>query len=112
MSEQHKQLASGNWQNLNFVEQMANIGSEVERSIKWRKKKKQNIFEKAAIRAIELIQLTIRAQINSSTRLKELARLKECLLDDFFGDNYYSSTDKSWQKYFYYFNYAARAKRS
>lgn len=36
----HTQLAAGRWQELSFAQQMANIGSEVERSLNWRHKKK------------------------------------------------------------------------
>ena len=38
MSYQHKQLADGRWFKLKFVEQMANIGSEIERTILWKNK--------------------------------------------------------------------------
>jgi hypothetical protein len=31
----HKELAAGRWLEFSFMEQMANIGSEVERAIKW-----------------------------------------------------------------------------
>ena len=34
MSQQHKELAAGRWQQMPFIEQMANIGSEVERALK------------------------------------------------------------------------------
>jgi len=36
MNIQHKELAAGRWNKLSFVEQMANVGSEVERTINWR----------------------------------------------------------------------------
>ena len=35
MNFQHKQLAEKNWVKLSFCQQMANVGSEVERAIKW-----------------------------------------------------------------------------
>ena len=38
MKSIHKELASGKWFVLSFFEQMANIGSEIERTISWRKK--------------------------------------------------------------------------
>jgi len=38
MNNQHKQLASGKWNKLSLVEQMANDGSEGERAISWKKK--------------------------------------------------------------------------
>ena len=37
----HQSLASGRWQQLSFVEQMANIGSEVERALSWKEKRHQ-----------------------------------------------------------------------
>ncbi|MDD5529283.1 MAG: hypothetical protein PHX21_04560 [bacterium] len=106
MSFQHKELASGKWQKLSFFEQMANIGSEVERTIKWNKKNSE-YSRQAYERALELLDLTI-SDKNNLSRLKELVRLREVLVDYFQFDNIYQSTDKKWQNYFYAFNYAAR----
>jgi hypothetical protein len=44
-------------------------------------------------------------------RLKELARLREVLLDYFLGDNEYRSTTESWNKYFAAFGFAAALKK-
>jgi hypothetical protein len=33
MNYQHKELAAGRWKELSFIEQMANIGSEIERAL-------------------------------------------------------------------------------
>ncbi|MBA2123766.1 hypothetical protein B9J78_02340 [bacterium Unc6] len=108
MNYQHKQLASGKWFKLTFYEQMANIGSEVERAILWREKNTQFSL-KAIYRALELLDLTISDTKNCVvSRLKELCRLREILVDCFCFDNYYSSTDEFWRKYFYPFYYAAR----
>lgn len=106
MKIQHKQMAAGKWFNMPFVNQMANIGSEVERTIIWREKK-QEYSQKAFERALELLDLTINDKKNQ-TKLKELLRLRETLVDYFMFENQYSSSDKSYQKYFYAFNYAAR----
>ncbi len=55
----HKNLAEGRWFELSFIEQMANIGSEVERAILHRNKgDKENMFN-AIERALELLYLTI-----------------------------------------------------
>ena len=35
MTIQHKDLAAGRWADMTLVERMANIGSEVERALKW-----------------------------------------------------------------------------
>jgi hypothetical protein len=102
----HKELASGKWQKLSFMEQMANIGSEVERTIKWNRKNSE-YSRQAFERDLELLDLTI-SDKNNLSRLKELVRLREILVDYFQFDNIYQSTDKKWQNYFYAFNYAAR----
>ena len=107
MKYQHQKLASGGWKKLNFFEQMANIGSEVERAIIWRNKKNDLYGQKAIERALELLTFTI-ADAKNRKRLKELTRLRETLIDYFFDENQYSSSDRLWQKYFYTFNYAAR----
>lgn len=107
MNYQHKELASGRWQQLSICEQMANIGSEVERTIKWKHKNKQEYSQRAFKRALELLDLSISSQ-KSFSKLKELARVREALVDYFMFDNTYKSNDKAWQKYFYAFTYAAR----
>jgi hypothetical protein len=106
----HKILASGKWFEMNFLEQMANIGSEVERTILWREKN-GDYSRKAFERALELLDLTIADKKNvSRQRLKELLRLRETLADYFAFNNQYKSSDKSWRNYFYGFNFAARIK--
>lgn len=104
---QHKELAEGRWNHLSFLEQMANIGSEVERAINWRAKHNTIYSQKAFERALELIDLTLDTAI-SFARLKELARLREAVVDYFFGTNQFMSTERSWMKYFSSFTYAAR----
>ncbi|MCX6812257.1 MAG: hypothetical protein NTW79_01355 [Candidatus Berkelbacteria bacterium] len=106
MSYQHKNLAAGRWNKFSLVEQMANIGSEVGRTINWREKN-QKLSQQAFWRALELIDLTVADQKNQK-RLKEVLRMREMLVDYFFADNQYHSTDEQWQNYFLAFNYAAR----
>ncbi|OGC22305.1 hypothetical protein A2291_04760 [candidate division WOR-1 bacterium RIFOXYB2_FULL_42_35] len=107
MNIQHQQLAAGKWQKFTLCEQMANIGSEVERAIKWRNKGNVAYGQLAFERILELLDLSIGLQ-TTYPRLKELSRLREVLVDYFVFDNSYASSDSSWQKYFYAFNYAAR----
>lgn len=106
MNYRHKELAEGRWMKLSFMEQMANIGSEVERAIIWREKDK-DYSKKAFVRQLELLDLTL-ADPKNRLRLKELARLREVLVDYFAFDNQYGSSDKLWHSYFYPFNFAAR----
>jgi len=109
MLYQHKELAEGRWRQLSFIEQMANIGSEIERALKWRAKHNivycQNAFE----RALELIDLTLDS-VRIYSRLKEIARLREAVVDFFAGSNEFVSTEASWRNYFSKFTYAARRK--
>lgn len=107
MSQQHKELAAGRWNRLSFFEQMANIGSEVERALNWREKKNPIYSQKASERALELIDLTLDS-IKGAARFKEVARMREAIVDFFYGLNQFGSTETSWRKYFLPFTYAAR----
>ncbi|MBU4142997.1 hypothetical protein KJ590_03290 [Patescibacteria group bacterium] len=95
------------WQKLSFFEQMANIGSEVERAIGCRKKGNLKYSNLAFERALELLDLTIDEPKNRERR-RELLRLREVLADYFFASNSFSSSDTLWHNYFYPFNWAAR----
>lgn len=106
MKYEHKNLAEGRWNSLSFFEQMANIGSEVERTIKWKEKGNIEYSRMAFDRSLELLDLTI-ADKRHIKKLKELTRLRETLVDYFEYENVYKSSSKSFQKYFYVFNYAA-----
>jgi hypothetical protein len=86
---------------------MANIGSEVERTINWRNKNNNAYFQRAFERVLELIDLTIEDSKNIS-RLKEITRVREAIVDFFFGTNQFVSSDILWRKYFSAFTYAAR----
>ena len=92
------------WKSMSFVEQMANIGSEVGRTAKWVLKEKPAMAQSAFERALELIDLTLKyGRLNSPYRgpmLKELCKLREYFcsayemsdtafliwLDKYFGD--------------------------
>lgn len=107
---QHKELAQGRWFNMAVAEQLANIGSEVERTILWKNKNNRDYSHKALERALELLDLTVQDAKNKF-RLKEILRVREALADYFIFDNEFSSSDELWRKYFYPFNFAARRKR-
>lgn len=95
------------WNEFSTLEQMANIGAEVGRTISWTKKGNKQMAKNALYRALELIDFTIDDQKNKNS-LKEILRMRELIVDYFAGDNIYKSTDDEWNKYFYYFNFAAR----
>ncbi|MDZ7860844.1 MAG: hypothetical protein U5O15_09335 [Candidatus Krumholzibacteriota bacterium] len=107
MNCRHKELASGRWQKLSLSVQLANIGSEVSRALNWRKKDNEEYSRRAAARALELLDLSLDST-RSFPRLKELARLREAVVDYFYGTNQFSSSEDLWRKYFDHFNFAAR----
>ena len=104
---QHKELAQGRWARMPLVEQMANIGSEVERALNWQAKNNPDYSLRAAERALELSLLSLASPRKFSQR-KEIARVREILVDYFYGSNQYGSSDTSLKKYFFPFTYAAR----
>jgi hypothetical protein len=110
MNSAHQELAAGKWLTLSFLEQMANIGSEVERAIKWKNKGNADFFQLAFTRAIQLLDFSL-ADKKNNARLKELVRIRETLADYFLFNNQYGSSDEKWRRYFYCFNYAARKDR-
>lgn len=109
MNYKHKSLSEGRWCEFTFFEQMANIGSEVERAILWRDKNKEYSL-KAIERALELIEFTIKDPKNKK-KLREILRLKEVLIDYFYFDNKFKSSDELWRKYFYHFMYRIQIKK-
>lgn len=107
----HKDLlASGRWFAFSLMEQLGNVGSDVERAIQWRRKGNSEYSQQALERALELIDFTI-ADPKNRKRLKEIVRARELLVDYFMYDNEYSSTDEFWQQYFFNFAYAAAIAR-
>lgn len=108
---QHKDLAGRRWYALSKVEQMANIGSEIERAIKWKKKGNGEYANLANLRALELFDLTL-GDRRYGKGLKEVARARELWLDYFVGDNQYLQTEEQWKKYFLSFAVASRLRAS
>lgn len=107
MSAQHEELANSRWAKMPLAEQMANIGSEVSRALNWQKKGKKDLSQRAFHRALELIDMTI-PSVKKYSRLKELFRVREALVDFFCGTNRFCSSESLWRKYFDHFAYLAR----
>ena len=108
MKYEHSELASGRWARMPLAEQMANIGSEVERALNWQAKSNAEYTKKAFERALELLDLTM-ASVTNYAHIREVARLREAIADYFFGSNECNSTGASWRKYFMPFYYSVRA---
>jgi hypothetical protein len=109
MSAYHQELASGKWSELTFAEQMGNIGSEVSRMIKWRKKNKE-IAYRAFERMLELLDLTL-AGLHEKYRLREVARARELLVGAWMSDSPESETElEGLNRYFFQFAILANSR--
>jgi len=107
MSAQHKELADGKWAELSLFEQLSNIGSEVSRAFNWKNKGKEKLHLNAVVRALELLDLSLDSA-KSFPRIRELARLRECLVDYFFGSNQFASSETLFRSYFDHFTFVLR----
>lgn len=105
---QHESLAAGRWFNFSLAEQLGNIGSEINRSLRARDDEKR--FANATRRAFELFDLTI-SDPRWKTRLKEITRAREIFCDIVYGNSEYGTSLEDLDRYFYYFAYEARAKK-
>ena len=87
------------WFEMGIGEQISNIGSEVNRAIKYKNRteedKKRRFYEKA----VELLNLTC-ADPKNKFRLGELQFCIEELTDFFVGTNQYNTTDEMLMKYY------------
>lgn len=108
MSAQHNQLAEGRWFTFSLAEQLGNVGSEVERAIRWQEKGNTPYFEAAFARMLELLDLTLADKRWKGCRRKELSRVREVLCDSFEGGHQFATPLSAWPKYFLPFAYAAR----
>jgi len=109
MKFQHKELLNGRWKNLSLAEQLANIGSEVGRAIRWQGRD-EKLFWGAIERALELFYLTIE-DIRWRRRLKEFTRLREIFCDAVLGGREYGSRLADVERYLFYFALLSKKTR-
>lgn len=98
------------WHKLSLMEQLANIGSEINRAMHWQEINDRESQKKALSRALDLINLTI-AYWQSHFRIKELSRLKEVVCAMFIGRNEYLISLDTLRDYFLAFALAVRRGR-
>jgi len=101
----HRELNDGKWAQMNLMEQLANVGSEVSRASTWKKKKNEIHAQNSFERALELLDLTI---LNSPryAATKELCRAREEMCRHFFDSNVHEF--EKLNRYFLPFALAAR----
>ncbi|MBI3251623.1 MAG: hypothetical protein HYZ62_01795 [Candidatus Andersenbacteria bacterium] len=83
----HQKLASGKWFSMTLAEQLGNVGSDFERALKWRSKNQHALFNTAAARTLELMDLTLDDKRWHNHRLAELTRLREQVCQELFESN-------------------------
>ena len=105
----HRELAAGRWERLSLAEQLANVGSEVGRMVRWRGRD-ERLMTAAFERALELLNLTL-ADPRWRDRLREIARARELLCDAAAGGHEYGTTLEDLDRYFLAFAVAARSGR-
>lgn len=96
------------WGTLTLLEQMAHIGSEVERSIRAHESGRKERLEKALDRALELFDLTATDERWRGPRRREILRAREEVCRLFFDDDVWTGSCRGLRDYFLSFAVAAR----
>lgn len=102
----HQEQTAGAWHQRSLIEQLANVGSEVGSMRKWQGRN-SDLCEKAFVRALELLDLTI-SDSRWKGRRKELTRARTFLCDAMDGGKEHGSTVQDLDRYFLAYAVAAR----
>lgn len=86
---------------MSIAEQFDNIGSEISRTTKWATRNPETA-RAALYRALDLFDLMLDdpRHRQSVARLREIARVREVVVDLFHGPNQFGSTPEALQRYF------------
>ena len=105
---QHEALAAGRWNRMALVEQLANVGSEVERALGAHEQGRTDRRDRALARALELFDLTAADDRWRGPRRRELLRAREQFCRVFFDDAAEPGLADYLRRYFMEFAVAAR----
>ena len=105
----HRELAAGRWGQLSLAAQLANVGAEVGRILRWQGQD-ERLSTTAFERALELLDLTL-AYPRWRGRLREIARAREMLCDAASGGHEHGATLEDLDRYFLAFAVADRIRR-
>ena len=106
----HASLAAGRWQTLTLMEQLGNVGSEVERAIRAHEQRRTDRFENALARALELFDLTAADRRWKLHQRREILRAREQFCRVFYDDTAEPDLAAYLRKYFLQFAIAARRR--
>lgn len=104
----HPELASGRWHTMRLVEQLANVGSEVERAIRADEQANAARWTGAFARALELFDLSASDPRWRGHRRREILRARELFCGLFFSDGPARTDAPFLRTYFLQFAVAAR----
>ncbi|MEX0892972.1 MAG: hypothetical protein WEB88_12465 [Gemmatimonadota bacterium] len=104
----HAAQASGGWGRLTLMEQLAHVGSEVDRAIRAHQSGRIQRREHAITRALELFDLVGADERWRGPARRETRRAREIFCSLFFGEDVEPEEGTSLQKYFLQFAVAAR----
>ena len=104
----HRNAVAGGWARLELVEQLGNVGSEVERAIRAHEAGRVNRFESALARALELFDLTAADPRWQGHRSQEILRAREEFCRLFFDPDVLPDSARGLSRYFFGFAWAAR----
>ncbi|CAN5820863.1 hypothetical protein BH11GEM1_BH11GEM1_02810 [soil metagenome] len=104
----HSSLAAGRWHTLPLMEQLGNVGSEVDRSLRAHAAGKHDRFERALHRALELFDLTAADARWTLPQRREVLRAREQFCRVFFDETAEPDLGAYLSKYFLQFAVAAR----
>ncbi len=104
----HASLAAGRWAELSVVEQLANIGSEVDRTLRARDAGRVDRRDQALARALELFDLTAADARWRGSRRREILRAREYFCRVLLSDPHDTEDAAFLRRYFLQFATAAR----
>jgi hypothetical protein len=106
----HVGLAAGRWATLSLAEQLANVGTEVDRAVVAWEAARTDRFDRALARALELFDLTAGDPRWRGPRRREILRARQefCLL--FFDEDVAPGAARTLRNYFLHFALLARQR--
>jgi hypothetical protein len=107
----HASLAAGRWRTLTLAEQLANVGSEVDRAVVAWEAHRIDRFERALARCLELFDLTAADDRWSGHRRREILRSREEFCRLFFDEDSTPDAAKTLRAHFLRFAVLARRSR-
>lgn len=104
----HPESSAGRWSTLSLAEQLANVGSEVERAIRAHETGRTARFAPALDRALDLFDLTARDARWHGPRRREILRAREEFVRLFFDGPSAPGQAEGLRRYFLAFAVLAR----